>query len=411
MKTFKKYSKNFLLSFCTFLVLAVLIEIILRVAQPAFFQRKDLKYHTEIGWTAKPHFSHFRLVNNDHFVHYQSNEHGFRDRIHQALPHIKKWRRTGDSLAYFRRIVVLGDSYSEAIQVEQHKTYWFRLQEKLNVQSKDHWEIYNLGISGFGTVQELQTLKTYGLTVEPDLVILQVFPYNDILNNSLSGAYILNPQDTYRPYLSPKDNFQSVTFLNPRTSWWRKHSYLCRFGFLYINKIFGAWGDEKFLASKKEWRSYLKQRRPTIERGKSTTKGYQWRMFNTFVDHQYQIPLIQEGWQATDTAITRIIEMTQERDSKIAMMVIPNFRQLSPFLTSTDYEIPSTYDPKYGEKRISKISQAFNIPLTCLVDTFEKHIDQVTPYLESHFNEGAHELTSGILLEEVKKLFPNSFKP
>lgn len=409
MKKIKKYLKNGLLSLSTFVLLALLIEIILRIVQPTFFQRPDLKYHTELGWTAMPNYSLYNLINRDHLVHYQSNEQGFRDREHRRPPEIRKWKQRKRNGLKLRRVVVLGDSYSEAFQVEMHKTYWFQLQEKLNAKSEDHWEIYNLGISGFGTVQEWQTLKAYGMDIEPDLVILQIFPYNDILNNSITGSYILNPQDTYRPYLSPKDGFQSITFVNPYTSWWRQHSYLCRFAFLYMNKIFGAWGDEHFFTSKQEWKSYLKKRNSSIPRGRSTSKNFEWKLFNTFEAPEYQMPLIQEGWQATDTAITRIIHMVRERNSKIVMAVVPNFRQLSPFLTSTNYDVPSTFDPQYAEKRITQLVRPFGVPVTCLVDTFEQNLDRVLPYLESHFNEEAHDLLSDMLVEEVNKIFPDAF--
>src|SRR5215831_2720375 len=96
------------------------------------------------------------------------------------------------------RILMLGDSYPEALQVNVEIAFWRLLEQRLEAcafKSAKHIDVINLGVSGFGTGQELRMLQTRGLAYQPDLVILAFFPGNDVRNNSRE----LEP-DKMRPF-------------------------------------------------------------------------------------------------------------------------------------------------------------------------------------------------------------------
>lgn len=83
------------------------------------------------------------------------------------------------------RIAVLGDSYSEAMQVDVDATFWSLLEsEMLGCEALGDRvvEAINFGVSGFGTAQELRTLRHKALLYEPDLILLAFVP-NDVRNN------------------------------------------------------------------------------------------------------------------------------------------------------------------------------------------------------------------------------------
>lgn len=89
------------------------------------------------------------------------------------------------------RIAVLGDSFVEALQVDEEQTFVSLLEEQLNqsVAARDRqFEVINCGVSGFGTAQELLMLQNYVLPLNPDAVLLSVFPENDLWNNSRALA-------------------------------------------------------------------------------------------------------------------------------------------------------------------------------------------------------------------------------
>src|SRR5438093_12171273 len=116
----------------------------------------------------------------------QVNSVGFRDREHPvAKP------------SCVRRIVLLGDSFLEAIQVPFEQSVSSVLERRLNERSKTT-EVINFGVSGFGTAREYLALREYGLRYKPDLVLL-FFVGNDVSDNSrrLQGLpYVPYPQTT-----------------------------------------------------------------------------------------------------------------------------------------------------------------------------------------------------------------------
>src|SRR5882762_119934 len=108
--------------------------------------------------------------------HVRINSDGLRDREHsKAKP------------ADTARIAVLGDSFSEAMHVPMEQTFWSLLERKL--QECDAFpgkkvEVINFGVSGYGTAQELMTLRQKVWDYSPDLVVLAFTTYNDIYDNS-----------------------------------------------------------------------------------------------------------------------------------------------------------------------------------------------------------------------------------
>jgi len=104
------------------------------------------------------------------------NSDGLRDR-----EHVKP--KPADTV----RIAVLGDSFSEAMHVPMEQTFWSLLERRLqecNAFPDKKVEVINFGVSGYGTAQELMTLRQKVWDYSPDLVVLAFTTYNDIYDNS-----------------------------------------------------------------------------------------------------------------------------------------------------------------------------------------------------------------------------------
>lgn len=120
------------------------------------------------------------------------NEHGMRDVDH-----------TLEKPANHFRIALLGDSFSEALQVDQEKTFWWLLKKPLEscpaLKGKEV-ELLNFGVSGYGTTQELLMYETRARAFHPDMALLQFLPGNDIINNSIELE-----EDKFRPFFVLKN--------------------------------------------------------------------------------------------------------------------------------------------------------------------------------------------------------------
>ncbi len=126
------------------------------------------------------------------------------------------------------RIVVLGDSVALGHGVEDDETFSAVLEHALS--STRRTEVVNMGVSGFGTAEELVQLQTVGWRYDPDLVVLSYFP-NDPYNNVVSGLFVakegvlVRAERGFVPALYIRDRLYSI----PGYSFLCQHSHVLNF--------------------------------------------------------------------------------------------------------------------------------------------------------------------------------------
>jgi lysophospholipase L1-like esterase len=82
------------------------------------------------------------------------------------------------------RILLIGDSQTEGLQVRYEETYGAVLQRDLERRLPGRrFEVVNLAVSAYGTHQEVLTLRRYGARVRPCWVVLGFYPGNDLADN------------------------------------------------------------------------------------------------------------------------------------------------------------------------------------------------------------------------------------
>jgi lysophospholipase L1-like esterase len=81
------------------------------------------------------------------------------------------------------RILVLGDSVTFGHQSVYEHTWPYLLEQRLRTWQQDRdWQVWNLGVPGYNTSQELAYLLDVGPRFKPDLVIVGFYG-NDVLDN------------------------------------------------------------------------------------------------------------------------------------------------------------------------------------------------------------------------------------
>jgi len=104
------------------------------------------------------------------------------------------------------RILALGDSFTEGVQVGEDEVFTAQLE-----QADPHLEVLNAGVGGYGTVQEYLYLASEGVKFNPNLVLLMFFE-NDLTDNGTSYYPGFGP----RPYARLVGNdVQIVETLDP----------------------------------------------------------------------------------------------------------------------------------------------------------------------------------------------------
>ncbi len=88
------------------------------------------------------------------------------------------------------RILIIGDSFVEALQVDYEQTFYALLQAELAKHNtpEQTYEVVALGRTGWGTLQEYLYYHVEGYKYQPDLVIV-LFYINDVADNYPSFFY------------------------------------------------------------------------------------------------------------------------------------------------------------------------------------------------------------------------------
>jgi hypothetical protein len=171
----KSFVSRVLIS-CGLLVASVLVAFVLgetslrmlNVSYPVFDD-----YDDERGFRLRPGKQGWYRAEGEAYL--SINSLGYRDREHDRIKPENTFR-----------IAVLGDSFAEARQVPLEETFWHRLGgllEACGFADGKHVEMLNFGIAGYNPSQEYLTLQRDVLDFSPDLVLLALFPGNDIEGN------------------------------------------------------------------------------------------------------------------------------------------------------------------------------------------------------------------------------------
>jgi hypothetical protein len=128
-----------------------------------------------LGWTNIPNKQGFYRSSEFADVPVAINSKGLRDNEY-----------TYDKPEGAYRILVLGDSFVQALQVPAQQSFCKLLEAQLNELSGSnrHFDVINAGTMGYGTDQELLFWKQEGFKYHPDLVILTFCTINDVMDNS-----------------------------------------------------------------------------------------------------------------------------------------------------------------------------------------------------------------------------------
>ena len=154
----------------------IVLEVSLRLFGPILPGNYDtgayLVRHPTLGHFHVPNFSGW-IKSREFTTHVRISPLGLRDRRSDYV-------KPPETL----RILLLGDSFASAVQVQAHETLAARLEQALSQDAGKPFEVINAGVAAYGTGQEYLLLDQEGVRYQPDLVLLLFFVGNDVANNN-----------------------------------------------------------------------------------------------------------------------------------------------------------------------------------------------------------------------------------
>ncbi len=258
------------------------------------------------------------------------------------------------------RIAVLGDSFAEAAQVEIDEAFWKVMEREL--RSCDRFagqtvEVLNFGVSGYGTTQELQTLREHVWQYSPDLVLLAFLPGNDVRNNSRKLE-----TDHGRPFyqLGPAGLELDLSFQEEpgfrrfrEWGWIRFKNYVIT----HVRVASAAYRAKERV--KAAWQSSRATSPAAVEAG-----------LDQFVFAPPRDDVWREAWSITEGVIELMHSEVQAHHADFAVVVLNNAVQVhpDPAVTEQTARALNAVDLEEPERRITTLSERLGFPAILLTD-------------------------------------------
>jgi hypothetical protein len=308
------------------------------------------------------------------------------------------------------RIVVLGDSFSEAIQVNEDQTYWSGIEKNLSScpgLNGKKVEVINFGVGDYGTAQEYLTLKRHAIAYKPDLVLLQIFTGNDIVNNSKE----LSPGDRLAPFWEEVNGQWQMNFdFKETTAYQRRDSTPRRLMYGLINRV-------RLLQVLNEAKRVLVTQRALTSQNSENIDIIPALDFDVNLYQEPPSPEWQNAWSATESLVTAINQESIEHNANFLAVVISNPPQVYP-----DRQVRNKLkelgakDLFYPDQRLQKLGQDQNFAVLTLAKIFQEKADANKLYFHGfdntimgvgHWNEQGHQLAGQLIGDRLCQMVTN----
>jgi hypothetical protein len=376
------------------------------------------------GWALRPGVEGWYRKEGAAYV--RINSEGLRDREHS--------KRKPEGTV---RVAVLGDSYAEALQVAQEKAFWSLMEARLQgcaAFGGRPVEVINFGVSGYGTAQELFTLRERVWDYSPDIVLLAITTNNDVLDNSRALK-----QADEMPYFVLREGRLVLddSFRDNKSFRWRQ-SALSRAGrWLRDSLRFVQAIHQSHAALKSALDAYRERRRAEgATKANDATAGRQGQAATPQGQNQGQTttppPLDEPGaahavyreptdaaadavwkesWEVTERLIVALRDEVESHGAKFLAVTLSNPIQVHPDATARAafQRRLGVGDLFYPERRFAALGERHGFRVFNLAPAFQRHAEARKVFLHGfgpelgngHWNEAGHALAGELIAGEL----------
>ncbi|HZE62333.1 MAG TPA: SGNH/GDSL hydrolase family protein [Pyrinomonadaceae bacterium] len=404
----RKLFSKLLLIILGFLFGALIAEIALRAAgysYPEFYELDQTR-----GYGLRPSAQGLYRKEGRSFVRINSD--GLRDQEHSIT-------KPPNTL----RIALIGDSYAEALAVPLEQAFWSVMKTKLDecdAASGKGIEIINFGVSGYGTAQELLTLREKVWKYSPDVVMVAVTTNNDVTDNSRA---LKNVDEI--PYFVLRDNQLVLdnSFQSSRTFLWRQ-SRINRFGRWLRNhsRLVQALteGHRALKIMSASWRARWSRREPAA--APTASPDQKPNVANAAPDAEelgadnliYREPQTEvwdNAWRVTESLITEMRNEVRARGAKFLLITLSNGPQVFPSSSQREalkIRFGAT-DLLYPDNRLRALCERENIPVITLAPELQQFAERNNVFLHGfdknigngHWNVTGNRVAGELLAKKI----------
>ena len=429
MQVFRRIAGSAALVAFGILLALVTAEVSLRLlglSYPTMTTFLNQDYHT--GWAHKPGISFPNPLEGKH-TQITFNSFGMRDsREYQ----IKK------GPAIFR-VAVLGDSFTEALQVAQQDDFVSIAEHELVRCDALHGkkpEILNFGVFGYGTTQELIQLRQRVLQWSPDFIVLQFYT-NDLSDNNPETASgpdkrswawgprpfsvlnngVLVEDNSFRDSAPIRNNIALADWNHTRFHWLyamvinsrvrQLLHHLHRSAAVRPVFHFELWLENQIFSAPRV--------PPAVEPPAASQEARVFdraALLETVFERELpmlrepQKPVWKDSWRLTESLIAETARESADHGARFLLLVATDPLQLYPDKELRQRLLP---DPFYLNRRLESLAHEQRFDILSLAEPLQSYVDQHHAYLHGfgdqlgwgHYNETGHRLVGQLVSQKV----------
>jgi hypothetical protein len=397
-------SFKLLVLLASFVAAVLIAETVLRVIRPldTANSHEFRVPHPRLGWVLQAGASYRnRMPGATSFVTYNSA--GFRD-VEHAAPIVDG--RT--------RIVVLGDSFMEGYSVELEESFHRLLERRLDEAGRSV-ETINLGVGGYGTLQQLLLYHEVGRQYAPQLVLLGLYPDNDVRSNSAELEAMLDLRgikSQSRPFLESGDpGSWSLTAVDYEGALRRyNEGHRRREGFWHRLAARSALSYQVLTGVQGLSRAFAGPR-PASEPSNDRDERAGQELAMSGVHYCREPPEYTRGWELTERILMRLKQDVEADGARLAVFTVPAIHEVERLAMQRAAD-----RARFGElcleeaiayRRLSGLLTRLGIEMIDLLPGFRRvaaeHEEPLFRRGDRHWNPHGHalaaELVSAALIE------------
>jgi len=270
-----------------------------------------------LGWTGAPNF-HDIFEDTNFRQELIFNSQGMHDTEHalEKAPHTF-------------RLLMLGDSFVQAVQVGEAETAHQVLEDNLNRQlaAQSQFEVISAGVVNWGTNQQLIYYREHGRQFQPDLVLLMFYIGNDFADNLPGNVLTIKGFNCYAPYSAVCDNKLTPSPLTYAPGFSRIQGNCSPYRRVLINSLGRLYQHSRLY---QQIEPLLLANRPREVFGQKYPLAYTALYLpNTEVE-------LEQAYQITQATLTQLRQEVEADGSQFAVALIPPWPVLQLILLSPD---------------------------------------------------------------------------
>jgi hypothetical protein len=384
--------KELMLALLVLLALPILGEFALRLGRMQF----DAQLYgpdRELGWALRRGASGYVSTETRQYV--RVNARGFHDQE-------REYAKAENTV----RIAVLGNSWTEALQVPLEKNYCSVLEKNLRLRGcfgGRSVEVLNFGVAGYSTAQELLLLRDEVWKYDPDEVIVALYPARDIANNVRELNNATDPERS--PYfvyrgqsLVEDESFRNLAALQTRELLLQKTSYKFTSHSRILQAIDALQRNAKI--------------RVAMVAAKERAEVFGMENLEYSIYKPPTMPAMETAWKVTEGLLAAMRDETKAHGAKFRIVALATRPQVIPDPKKRGELMDKlgVQNFSYADERIMEFGAREKIAVINIAPALGAYAESQQVYLNGfnqenwgagHWNETGHRVAAGAIADAL----------